>query len=159
MIRYTLTCAKSHEFEAWFPSSAAYETQVKRKLVTCPVCGSAKVEKALMAPRVVTSDKAAARPAKEDAASPAAPPAAVPAQFAANEQQRAMLRQLKALREKVLANSDYVGPRFAEEARRMHHNEAPQRGIHGEARLEDVKALAEDGIDVLPLPVLPDDQN
>ena len=165
MIRYSLTCPKSHAFEAWFPSSAAFDAQVKRKLVTCPNCGSAKVSKALMAPSVVTSEKKkAARTARKrliEASRQVEAPAdsGMSPQLAVDDRQRAMLKELKALRDKVLAASEYVGPRFAEEARRIHNKETPHRGIHGEARPEDVKALADDGIEVYPVPVLPDDQN
>jgi len=157
MIRYSLTCPNSHVFEAWFASGDAYEKQSKRRLINCPHCGSDKISKALMAPSVITSEKAARRRGGE--ATAATSDRAVPAQFAVSPEQRAMLRELKALRDKILAKSEYVGPRFAEEARRIHNEEAERRGIHGEANFEDVQALLEEGIDVFPIPRLPDDQN
>ena len=160
MIRFSLTCPKSHAFEAWFPSGDAFDKQVKRKLVSCPTCGSTKVAKALMAPAVVTSKRKAARRASaatETAPGPQLTPAAT--SVALSSEQRQALKELKALRDKLLANSEYVGPRFADEARRIHGAEADARGIHGEASLEEVRALAEEGIDVLPIPRLPDDQN
>lgn len=166
MIKYQLVCDKSHEFEGWFGSSAAYDKQRKRKLVTCPVCGSAKVEKALMAPNVVTSEKAAAArpPVAVEQPAPPTPPAMPPRQLVASPEQREMMQKLRRMRDEILAKSEYVGPRFAEEARRIHTEgakpgESERTGIHGEASLEDVKSLAEDGIDVFPVPVLPDDRN
>ena len=173
MIRYSLTCPKSHAFEGWFASSAAFDVQVKKKQVTCPTCGSANVVKALMAPNVVTSEQKVASRKKQRAlavqqagtqeagastGSEAAAPAAVP-QIAPTPEQREALKELRKLRDKILAKSDYVGPKFAEEARRMHADETPGRSIHGEASLDDVKSLVEDGIDIFPVPVLPDDQN
>lgn len=167
MIRYRLACAKGHEFEGWFASSEAFDKQAKRKLVTCPHCGSAKVGKALMAPSVVTSERKRARrvpepesaPAVPTPAAAAGPPPATDRQLVATGEQREMLQRLKRMRDEVLARSEYVGPRFAEEARRIHGKETAARGIHGEASLADVEALHEDGIEVYPVPVLPDDHN
>ena len=166
MIRYSLTCPKSHAFEGWFASSAAFDVQVTKKQLTCPTCGSAKVVKALMAPNVVTSEqKVASRKRRKalavqdsgpDAATASAPAAP---QIAPTLEQREALKELRKLRDKILAKSDYVGSKFAEEARRMHAEDAPERSIHGEASLDDVKSLVEDGIDIFPVPVLPDDQN
>lgn len=173
MIRYTLVCGKSHEFEVWFPSSAACDKQIAKKLVTCPSCGTAKVKKALMAPSVVTSEKKtesrARRRAVREAAAKVAAAMATPASGEAKPEaaagqmltgpQREALRKLKELRDKVLAEADYVGPRFAEEARRIHHEETAERGIYGEASPDEVESLLSDGIEVLPVPVLPDDHN
>lgn len=166
MIRYRLECDKAHDFEGWFASSDAFDKQSKRKLVACPRCGSTKVHKALMAPNVVTSEQKRARrrqaaEAMAASAAAASPPVPAPAekQLVATAEQREMLRRLKAMRDEVLSKSEYVGPRFAEEARRIHNDEVPARGIHGEASLDDVKALHDDGIEVYPVPVLPDDQN
>ena len=162
MIRYRLQCQKSHQFEAWFPSSKGYDDQVSRGLVACPKCGSKKVEKALMAPNVVTSErkvesraKRRGRRAKEAVAGPPADEA----QLVMSGKQREMLNKLREIRDKVLAEAEYVGPRFAEEARKIHDEESEARGIYGEASAEEVKDLLESGIDVLPVPVLPDDQN
>jgi hypothetical protein len=166
MIRYRLQCAKTHEFEAWFPSSAGFDEQAARGLVACPQCGSTKVSKALMAPSVVTSERKAAtrkrRAPKAEPIEPAAPPAtpgpgATP--MIVTGPQREMLRKLKELRDKALADAEYVGPRFAEEARKIHTEETPSRGIYGEASLGEVEKLAEEGIEVFPIPVLPDDHN
>lgn len=166
MIRYRLACHKGHEFEAWFPSSEACDKQIKKKLVACPTCESTKIAKALMAPNVVTSERKAKRtvrkaPRKDTVPAPSdAQPTAVagPGQ-ALSAPQREMLRQLKTMRDKILADAEYVGPRFADEARKIHNEEAPGRGIYGEASADEVQDLASEGIDVFPIPMLPEDQN
>jgi hypothetical protein len=162
MIRYRLNCAKGHEFESWFQSSSAFDKLAKRKAVACPDCGSSKVEKALMAPSVKTSKakrRIEAEPASEAPAKPEAPAAGSIAMASLPPEQRAFIDAMRKIRDHVKQNSEYVGPRFAEEARKIHHAEAEARGIHGEATPEEAKALLDDGIEVLPLPVLPDDRN
>jgi hypothetical protein len=157
MIRYRLQCRKGHQFEAWFADSGAFDKQEKRGLLACPSCGTSKVAKSLMAPNVVTRSKrkAAARKTEE-----APPPIDVPKpetqRVAAHRELAAAMRKLRA---EVEAKSEYVGPRFSEEARKIHYEEAPARGIHGEATADEAKALREEGIEFYPLPVLPEDQN
>ncbi|RCW88169.1 DUF1178 family protein [Paracoccus lutimaris] len=134
MIRYSLRCDQGHDFDGWFRSSDGFETLRAAGQVSCAICGSVQVEKALMAPRVAhgggdepgTTDLHTPRDGHEAA--------------------------LEKLRRHVEANSDYVGMSFAAEARAMHEGEAPERAIHGEARLEDARKLIEDGIPVAPLP-------
>jgi len=135
MIRFSLRCDKEHEFESWFQSGAAYDGLRAARHVACPICGSTAVEKALMAPAV--------RVAREGAAPSLTAPA--------NPLEAAMAE----LRRQVEANSEYVGMNFVTEARRMHEGEAPERAIHGEARLEEARKLLEDGVPVAPLPFLP----
>lgn len=149
MIKYALACEQAHAFESWFPSSDAYEAQLSRGLVTCPVCNSATVEKQIMAPSVARKDKAPV---------PAGPAAAASvATFSDKEREiRAMLR---AMRDHVVQNAENVGPGFADEARRMHYGEVEQRSIYGEAAPSEARDLIEEGIDVLPLPIVPDDRN
>jgi hypothetical protein len=147
MIKYALACEQAHEFESWFPSSEAFETQRKRGFVTCPYCNSAKVEKQIMAPSVARTDKA-----------PAAKPEAQ-AMAVLTEREREIRSALRALREHVLRNSEDVGKSFVEEARKMHYGEAEERAIRGEADPAEAQALLEEGIDVLPIPVVPDDRN
>ena len=165
MIRYALVCERNHAFESWFQNSAAYDKQVKRSLVTCPVCGSAKVEKAIMAPRVSSAageDQIVAPPLPAPAApSPAAAqPAAKPAPVAMMSPPERELRQkLKEIRDHIVKNANYVGSRFPEEARKIHYGETEHRSIYGEASPEEAKALNEEGIEFHPLPQLPDDQN
>lgn len=141
MIRFALRCEHEHEFEAWFGNSADFDTQKKRGFVECPHCGSRKVEKALMAPSVSTSRK------QEKMA------------LAMGAQQREAMAQLKALSEKMRENADYVGGKFAEEARKIHFGEAEARGIYGEATPDEARGLVEDGVEFMPIPVFPDDRN
>ncbi len=151
MIRYRLRCDSGHEFEAWFPSSSGYDAQAERGLLSCAVCGASKVEKALMAPNV-------AKQAEDLRAGAPALPASVKLPLAA--QLPPPLREmLKKIREHVRENSDYVGDKFAEEARRIHYDEAEARGIYGEATMAEARELFEEGIEVHPLPALPDDAN
>ena len=161
MIRYNLRCERGHAFESWFQSSSAYESQEKRKLITCPVCGSDKVERAIMAPRIVSKkgrDKAASAPAKAlpstEVAAPA--PAATPLMMA---QERELRAKLKELRDHIVKNADNVGERFPNEARKMHYGDIEHRPIYGEASPDEARSLIEEGIEVSPLPVLPDDRN
>lgn len=157
MIRYQLNCAEGHTFEAWFSSSKGYDAQLKRKQVTCPHCGSAEVKKAIMSPRVARSrSRKAVAPVEAPAPTPA--PVREP-QHMLNGEQRKLLNQMRQLRDEMLSKSDYVGPRFAEEARRIHNEETPARGIHGEATPEEVAELKEEGVEIFPVPVLPDDHN
>jgi hypothetical protein len=172
MILYNLNCAKGHAFESWFQNSAAYDKQQKRGLVSCPVCGSAKVEKAIMAPRLTRGDAAAPAglmEAAEAKPTPPVPPPAIPAVPQAppgkgvvamtSPQERELRQKLKELRDHVTKSANYVGGPFPEEARKMHYGEIEHRSIYGEASPEDAKALHEEGIEFYPLPVLPDDHN
>lgn len=162
MIRYRLICRCSREFDAWFSSSTAYDTQEAGGQIVCPACGGHDVKKALMAPRIATAigtpagvDQASA-PKSPGAHAPTTTAAALPASADA-ETARELMGELRQLRDRIMANSEYVGSHFAEEARRIHFEEAPNRAIHGEASPEDVRQFDEEGIDILPLPRLPDD--
>lgn len=141
MIRFSLHCDHGHEFEGWFRDNADFDRQVERKLVSCPSCGSLQVQKSLMAPAVSTSRS------KEQVA------------IAMGEAQKQVLDEMRELSRKVRENADYVGDQFAEEARKIHFGETEARGIYGEASREDVHSLIEDGVDVMPLPVFPEDKN
>lgn len=167
MIRYALVCERGHDFESWFQNSAAYDKQVKRGLVTCPVCNSAKVSKALMAPQLsgVKKRGRAAPPAEAlvadtpaPEATPAVPAAAAPVAMM-SPQEREFRAKLKELREHITKNADYVGQQFPEEARKMHYGETEHRSIYGEASPEQAKELHEEGIEFHALPVLPDERN
>ena len=158
MIRYTLRCERGHAFESWFQSSTAYESQEKRELVNCPVCGSAKVERAIMAPRIV-SKKAPDSPAPAPpaaAATEVTTPSSTPLMMA---QERELRAKLKELRDHIVKNADNVGERFPNEARKMHYGDIEQRPIYGEASPEEARSLIEEGVEVSPLPVLPEDRN
>ena len=161
MIRYTLVCERQHNFESWFANSAAYDKQVKRGLVGCPVCGSIKVEKAIMAPRLGRSGKPIDMPqAPPEAPLPAAAPAEAPAPVAMmSPQEREFRGKLKELRDHLTRNAENVGRKFPEEARKMHYGEIDHRSIYGEASPQEAKDLHEEGIEFHPLPVLPDERN
>ncbi|HLZ04781.1 MAG TPA: DUF1178 family protein [Bradyrhizobium sp.] len=159
MIRYALHCEHDHAFESWFQDSSAYEQQIKRKLVSCPVCSSVKIEKAIMAPRIVS------KKGRERVAEPT-PPAPAVAETPATSttplmmaQERELRAKLKELRDHIVKNADNVGERFANEARKMHYGEIEHRPIYGEASPEEAKSLIEEGVEVSPLPVLPEDRN
>lgn len=128
MIKYDLKCRKGHGFEAWFRDSAAYDEQLEEGAIRCPTCGARKVEKAIMAPRL----------AKGGA-----------------DRQKQMMMALKDLRSQVEANCDYVGPKFAEEARKIHYGETEARGIYGETSDEEADALAEEGVTFQRIPWVP----
>ena len=150
MIRYNLRCDNGHAFESWVQSSSAYDAQVKRKLVTCAICGSAKVEKAIMAPQLAgTKKKAENTPSPADTSSTSLMMAP----------ERELRAKLKELRDHIVKNADNVGERFPEEARKMHYGDIEHRAIYGEASAEEAKSLIEEGVEVAPLPVLPDDRN
>jgi hypothetical protein len=158
MIRYALACNKAHPFESWFPSGEAYDAQRAQGLVTCPACGSAEVEKQIMAPSVARTDKAHAVPI--DAPAQPVTEAAQPQPVALlSEHEQAFRAMLKAVREHVRQNADYVGSGFAEEARKMHYGEIEHRSIYGEANPGEAEGLLEEGIEVHPLPIMLDDHN
>ena len=162
MIAFTLACDAGHEFESWFSSGAAFEQQAKRRLVACPICGSVKVGKTVMAPSVARTDNrsrpgaAAETPAPSG---PVAPPTGTQPHAVLGEPERQLRNMIRALRKHVAENADYVGRKFPEEARQMHHGEIEHRSIWGEASAEEAKALAEEGVEVQPLPMLPDERN
>lgn len=158
MIVFTLKCRDGHEFETWFRDSAEYDRQAKRGLVSCPDCGSTKVEKAVMAPRLGRSTKSDPEPAPPPAANvpEAAAPVAGPTDAPDRPPTPAEFRRaLQVLRQHVEANCENVGKGFADEARRIHKGEAKARGIYGDATSADAKKLAEDGIEVAAIPWVP----
>lgn len=148
MIRYDLICEKGHDFDGWFRDSASYDEQASRGLVSCTHCGSAKIEKQLMAPGIpAKANRKEEAPAKQMVAGPVDPRLAM------------MMQMVREMRKHVAENAEYVGENFAEEARKIHYEETEQRGIYGEATPDDAKALIEEGIAVHPLPRLPEDGN
>jgi hypothetical protein len=155
MIRYALVCDKAHTFDSWFADSAAYDKQAKRKLIACPQCGSTSVAKAMMAPRLASKNaKAPPEPPAPAAPAPEKAPVAM-----LSPQERELRRKLKELRDHLTKNADNVGQKFPEQARKMHYGEIEHRSIYGEASPDDAKALAEEGIEFHPLPILPDERN
>jgi hypothetical protein len=157
MIHYILRCERGHAFESWFQSSAAYEQQEKRKLVNCPVCGSAKVERGIMAPQIVRKKgRDVVEPAPAAAMPATTTPASAPLVMAQEREVRAKLREL---RDHILTSSDNVGERFPNEARKMHYGDIEHRPIYGEASPDEARALMEEGVEVSTLPLLPEDRN
>jgi hypothetical protein len=150
MIRYDLQCDRFHSFDGWFRDSAGYDQQVAAGLVTCPVCGSVEVEKQLMTPGVPVRANRKNEPQPQSQRLAAGP---------VDARMRELVDAVRQLKAHVEANADYVGERFAEEARKIHYNEAEARGIYGEATLDDAKALLEEGVEIHPLPKLPEDGN
>jgi hypothetical protein len=165
MIHYNLRCKKGHAFESWFQSSSAYEQQERRKLVSCPVCGSTDVERAIMAPQIVSKkgrDSAPSNSLPEPAGVPA--PAAEPISPSASTpllmaQERELRAKLKELRDHIVKNADNVGERFPNEARKMHYGDIEHRPIYGEASPDEARALIDEGVEVMPIPTLPEDRN
>ncbi|MGJ8528978.1 DUF1178 family protein [Maritalea sp.] len=141
MIQYSLCCANEHKFEAWFKNAAAYDVQAGQGILECPVCGSADVSKALMAPAVGKKSNQKV------------------ALSAGHPEQKALREAMNKLRTKVVSEAEYVGDRFAAEARKIHLEETDSRGIYGEATSDEVSSLVEDGIDFLPLPNAPEEHN
>lgn len=150
MIVYDLKCRRDHVFEVWFPDSASFAEQVESGKVLCPVCGSRKVAKALMAPKVHRGRPAEAAP-RPQSERPQGGSRAV----ADSEQAGELRRMLRELREHVESNCDYVGGEFAEEARRIHYGESDPRGIYGETSDDEAKALEDEGIEIARVPWLP----
>ena len=160
MIRYALICQQGHEFESWFQDSAAYDKQAKRGLVSCPRCGSAKVEKAIMARRLSATAKRRSKAIEAPETAPEAAAAPAPAPVAMISPQEQEIRaKLKELRDHLTKNADNVGAKFPEEARKMHYGEIEHRSIYGVASPEEAKELSEEGIEFHPLPSLPDERN
>jgi len=141
VIQYSLHCSKGHQFDAWFKNAAAYDDQQARGIVTCAVCGDGAVEKAPMAPAVARTD------------------GDKPSMGAVNPDAARFRELLRAYRNRVTKDADYVGDKFAEEARKIHFEEVEARGIYGEATRDDVMGLLDDGIDFVPLPDLPEEHN
>jgi hypothetical protein len=132
VIAYSLRCHRGHEFEGWFRDSAAFDDQSSGGHLSCPSCKSVRIEKGIMAPAVNGTKKTAVRAKAAEA--------------------RKMRQFATGLRKYVQENADYVGPNFAEEARKIHYGETPERHIYGEASSKEAKELVEEGVDVAPLP-------
>jgi hypothetical protein len=152
MIKFALLCARGHEFQSWFQSSEAFDTQVESGLVLCPLCQVAEVTKAIMAPAIASRGEAAR----------AKPPAQAQSQTKVALLDRHDLKSravIDAFRRRIFAEADDVGSRFAEEARKIHNGLVPERPIHGQASIGDARALVEEGVPVLPVPPSPDEYN
>lgn len=146
MIRYTLLCEAGHGFESWFRSSREYDGQRAKQLVACPVCGSTSIEKQVMAPSLARTDKGAISAENTPVAM-------------ISPEEKDLRKKLRELREHVTKNADYVGERFPDLARQMHYDEIDRRSIYGEADPKEVRSLLDEGVEVHPLPNLPEDRN
>ena len=152
MIKFALLCARGHEFQSWFQSSEAFDTQVKSGLILCPLCQATEVTKAMMAPAIASRGEAAR----------AKPPAQAQSQTNVALLDRHDLKSramIDAFRRRIFAEADDVGSHFAEEARKIHNGLVPERPIHGQASIGDARALIEEGVPVLPVPPSPDQYN
>ncbi|TDH60355.1 DUF1178 family protein [Dankookia rubra] len=160
MIHYDLRCTAGHEFDGWFKDSAGFEAQAKAGFVECPVCGGTEVTKRLMAPAIPRKGRARAKEVEAPPPAPtlAAPPPLPPpgsSQAAAGPVPAQVVALLQRMRAEIEKHCDYVGPGFAEEARKMHRGESDRRGIYGEASEADTEALQEEGIEIARLPWVP----
>lgn len=153
MIRYSLRCDRGHIFESWFADAAAYDAQRKRKLVGCPSCDSVKIEKAIMAPQIARKGRAKEKPAEVALTETVAPASLMMAK------ERELRAKLRELRDHVTKNADNVGDKFPTEARKMHYGEIEHRPIFGEASPKEAREMIDEGLEVSPLPMLPDDRN
>jgi hypothetical protein len=149
MIVFDLKCPKDHVFEGWFADSAAYEAQVAAGEVECPVCGSVKVGKALMAPNVATRSSSAK--GNEMASGNDTVPLAKQ-----KEEAGKVMAMMRAVKDHVEKNFKNVGPKFAEEAKKIHYGEAEKRNIYGKATREEAKELHDEGVDFGELPDVPE---
>lgn len=187
MIKFALGCEKEHEFEGWFGSSEEFVRLQKQGLLDCPVCGSGKIEKLLMAPAIPTKSNVSSNskpsdlrdrelpvnemtesesnseqiavpsPNEQNLPSAAVAVSQLPAQIA--DAHEAMVEKIREFKKHVVANTEDVGENFVEEARKIHFGEAEERGIHGKANFEEAVELAEEGIEVMPIPELPEEKN
>ena len=155
MIRYSLLCESSHEFDSWFPGSAAYDEQARRGLVECPLCRSTNVKKSIMSPRLGKGAEAGVEAAPAEDGGDAQPPAPV----VMDERLVALRSMIREMRTAIARHTTDVGSAFPDEARRMHTGETEHRAIRGEATPDEARELLEDGVPILPMPMLPDERN
>jgi hypothetical protein len=148
MIRYDLICEEGHEFDGWFSNSGAFDEQSRKGFVSCIHCGSTRVEKQLMAPGIPVKSNRRSEPAPKPVLATTLDP-----------RQQKLVQVMRELRKAVEENAEYVGDKFAEEARKIHYEETEKRGIYGETTTQDAEALIEEGIEIHPLPILPEDGN
>ena len=145
MIRFSLVCDNGHDFESWFASNESYDFQIEQNLVTCPHCSVARISKAVMAPAVARAGKKTV-PAKQNVA-------------LIGEGDAELRKMARDLHAKIVDSTVDVGAEFPAEARKIHDGDAPERAIRGQASAEEARALIEDGVSILPLPILPDERS
>ena len=152
MIKFALLCTRGHEFQSWFQSSEAFDTQIKSGLVLCPFCQATEVTKAIMAPAIASRGEA--KRAKISAQAQSQTKVAL-----LDRHDRKSRAMINAFRKRLLEQADDVGTRFAAEARKIHEGLVPERPIYGQASIGDARALIEEGVPVLPVPPSPDEYN
>jgi hypothetical protein len=150
MISFSLLCDNGHEFDGWFRNGAAFDEQASAGALACPVCGSEKVEKGLMAPSI---------PAKSNRADDTIATKKPVYSGTPDPKVVELMEQVRRLRKHVEDTAEYVGDKFPEEARKIHYEETEKRGIFGEASVEEARDLLDEGVEVLPVPSLPEDHN
>jgi hypothetical protein len=162
MIKYTLKCSDGHQHEAWFANSSAYDELARKGQLQCPVCGTSDVGKALMTPGIPSRQNKQETPAASSSApqsQASAPAVAATTAAPGGTPQSEAIKMMRKLRDFVKENSEYVGPKFADEARKIHYEETEARSVYGEASKDELTELSEEGINFYPLPVLPEDHN
>lgn len=152
MIRYSLKCARAHEFDSWFQSAAAFDSLSKASLIECPICGERGIEKLLMAPAIRSGIRSGREAVTNETTSS---PDTLPTPPNLSQPASDVEAALTSLRAELEANSEYVGDGFADEARKMHSGEAPERAIHGETQISEARKLLGEGVPILPLPFMP----
>jgi hypothetical protein len=150
MIRFSLTCVHDHVFEGWFRNNSDFDEQKQKSLISCPTCNSLTVDKSLMTPALATTHVHAEKAERENRGS---------VTLSHGQNQEEIMQQMRILAQKLKEGAEYVGDRFALEARKIHDGETDARGIYGEATLDEMQSLADDGIDFMPVPAFPDDYN
>lgn len=154
MIRYTLRCENGHAFESWFQSGAAFDAQAASSLIVCPVCQSSAIAKDIMAPALARGGKQA-----RNEPAPIAPDSDKGQDLALLGDAAGRRSMIVELRRRILERSADLGPKFAEEALKIHHGLVPDRPIHGQASAEEARMLVEEGVDIMPIPRLPGELN
>jgi len=153
MIRFDLICDHAHTFDGWFDSNNAFDDQLKRGFISCPICESEHVSKQLMAPGIPAKSNKAKMPKRIDEQ------AKNLLAGQQNPEMKELIKTVRKMRKEVEKTSENVGDNFAEEARKIHYKETPKRGIYGQATANEAKELIEEGVEVLPMPILPEDSN
>ncbi|MCP4184099.1 MAG: DUF1178 family protein [Hyphomicrobiales bacterium] len=157
MIKYSLICEKEHAFEGWFSTGQDFDQQNRRNLVNCPLCNSSNITKTLMAPSISTS-KTKLQPSEQIKNEPTSSKSGV-ANSPAPENFQELVEKVRELRSNILENSKNVGSRFPDEARKIHYGEVEKHSIYGQASAQDFKELVDEGVNILPIPTLPEDNN
>ena len=157
MIKYSLICDNEHQFEGWFSTGQDFDEQRRRNLVNCPMCDSSNITKTLMAPSISTSKKAVQAQVKPNVEHSDRPTPVANSHVPDNFQE--LVGKIRELRANILETSKNVGDKFPDEARKIHYGEVEKHSIYGQASAQDVKELVDEGVNVMPIPSLPEDNN